>query len=226
MKTKSRKTVLVLRTCSNKDMTSHNGFKWPKTGMVEAPDWDGGKMVCGGGLHGLEMGEQSGKYLDWSPDAVWLVVKVTVADGYATGDGELKDKCKFRRGVVVYCGAKDGAVKYLLSHGANPQKCVCGTSTSGDSGTSTSGYGGTSTSGYSGTSTSGYRGTSTSSGNHGLSLVGRYGKVRSRDKGVMLAEWWDDTNQRRRIATAYVGEDGIKADAWYKVEGGKFVEVK
>ena len=182
MKTKSRKTVLVLRTCS-KDMTSQNGFKWPKKGKVEAPDWDGGKMVCGGGLHGLEMGEQSGRYLDWSPDAVWLVVKVTVADGYATGGGDLMDKCKFRRGVVVYCGEKDGAVAYLLANGANVEKLVGASQIGGGS-----------------------------------------SKVTGGDYSTLAVWWWD--GKRRRLIVAYVGEDGIKADTWYKVEGGKFVEVK
>ena len=30
---------IVLRVCRS-DMTSYNGFIWPETGYVEAPDWD------------------------------------------------------------------------------------------------------------------------------------------------------------------------------------------
>lgn len=31
---------------------------------------------------------------------------------------------------------------------------------------------------------------------------------------------------RNRIAVGYVGEDGIKADTWYRVETGKLVEAQ
>ena len=104
----------------------------------------------------------------------------------------------------------------------------CGISTSGDSGTSTSGYYGTSTSGdYGtstsgdcGTSTSGYRGTSTS-GNDGTSTSGDYGKAKSGVGGKIVVKYRDG---RERLAVGYVGEDGIKPDVFYKVDGGKLVE--
>jgi hypothetical protein len=175
-------------------MISKNGFKWPKKGPVACDDWDGGKMVCGGGLHGLENGEQSGSYLDWSDEAVWLVVKVRVADGYATGKNELTDKCKFRKGTVVYCGKRDGAVAYLVKHGADPSKVVSGQATA--------------------------------SGHNGVAFTGYDGFVRSRHNGAMAALWWDNKHNRPRIAVAYVGENGIKPDTWYKIENGVFVEIK
>ena len=63
----------------------------------------------------------------------------------------------------------------------------------------TTGDGGTATSGYRGTSTSGYYGT-------------------------LVIAWHDEW--RRRIAVAYVGEAGIKADTPYRLDdGGNFVEV-
>lgn len=47
------------------------------------------------------------------------------------------------------------------------------------------------------------------------------------EKGVLLATWWDETADRPRVAVAYVGEDGIKAQVWYRLDqAGKFVEVK
>ena len=112
-----------------------------------------------------------------------------------------------------------------------------GTSTSGDRGTSTSGYGGTSTSGYRGTSTSGYRGTSTSgdggtstsgyggtstSGDGGTSTSGYGGTSTSGYRGILQIKWYD--GYRYRIATAYVGEDGILPNVPYKLDdAGKFV---
>ena len=46
--------ALILRTC-NSDLTSYNGFQWPESGFVEAPDWDKTPQ-CGNGLHGLLQG--------------------------------------------------------------------------------------------------------------------------------------------------------------------------
>jgi hypothetical protein len=325
---KTRKTVLVLRTCS-KDMTSRNGFKWPKKGPVACNDWDGGKMVCGGGLHGLENGEQSGSYLDWSDEAVWLVIKVRVADGYATGKNELKDKCKFRKGTVVYCGKRDGAVAYLVKRGADPSKVVSGQAVAsgyrgqavangvsgqavangvwglavssgvsgqavanGDSGQAVaSGVIGQATAnGCSGQATAssvsgqavangvigqavangdsgqavasgcsgqavangdsgqavangcsgqavangvwgqavanGCSGQATASGHNGVAFTGYDGCVRSRHNGAMAALWFDNEHNRPRIAVAYVGENGIKPDTWYRTENGVFVEIE
>ena len=44
-------TVLVLRVCAP-DMTSRNGFTWPTSGPVSAPDWIP-EPECGHGLHRL-----------------------------------------------------------------------------------------------------------------------------------------------------------------------------
>jgi len=63
--------ILVLRSCS-KDMTSFNGFVWPKKGYVEAPDWED-TYLCGNGLHGLPWGV-GGNYL-FRKNSVYLVVR-------------------------------------------------------------------------------------------------------------------------------------------------------
>jgi hypothetical protein len=47
--------ALILRTC-DKDMRSHGGFQWPRSGPVAAPDWRP-VAECGGGLHGFLRGE-------------------------------------------------------------------------------------------------------------------------------------------------------------------------
>ena len=55
--------VLVLRTCDSKRQ-SRGGFQWPKSGLVNAPDWKPTKE-CGSGLHGLLWGLGDGTLLDF-----------------------------------------------------------------------------------------------------------------------------------------------------------------
>ena len=149
-------TALILRTCAA-DMTSHGGFRWPDSGPVEAPDFVA-SMRCGHGLHGLLWGEGSVQYLDLSPDAKWLVFRAAL-DDIQHGEDDLRDKCKARKGVVEYCGDRDGAIAYLLTNGAVGRKVVFGTATAGYSGTATAGDSGTATAGDSGTATAGVGGT-------------------------------------------------------------------
>src|ERR1035437_2682778 len=154
----TKKNILVLRTCSA-SMISSNNFKWPGEGAVVCPDWEP-TDACGHGLHGLPWGVGDGNLLDWSNGAWWLVVSVS-SRNLRMGKGELKDKCKFSRGVVEFCGDRIGAVAYLAAH--DPQhvtrRCVGAVVTAGDSGTATAGNGGTATAGWGGTATAGDRGT-------------------------------------------------------------------
>lgn len=135
---------LCLRTCRPGGL-SRNDFVWPLEpgATVEAPDWDP-TPVCGHGLHGLLRGEGQGSLLDWSDDAVWLVVEPR---------GEVVDlsgKVKFASAAVVYAGERDGAVALLQEE--YPGAAVIG-------GTATAGYRGTATAGDGGTATAGDRGT-------------------------------------------------------------------
>ena len=215
----------MLRTCAA-DMTSRGGFQWPESGEVSAPDWTP-EPVCGGGLHGLLDGCGDGSLLLWGEGVKWLVVEV---DEWVAIDEE---KVKAPRGRVVYAGDRGGAVALGIErYGWDASRCMGGTSTSGDGGTSTSGYGGTSTSGDRGTSTSGDRGTSTSgyggtstSGDRGTSTSGYGGTSTSGYGGTLLIRWHD--GKRYRIATFYVGEDGIEENVAYRVnERGEAVRVE
>lgn len=78
-KTRSRKTVLVMRTCSA-DMTSYDGFRWPKRGPVSAPDWID-NYECGNGLHGWLWGEGDASLGQCDDiNAKWLVVRVLASE--------------------------------------------------------------------------------------------------------------------------------------------------
>jgi hypothetical protein len=116
--------VLCLRTCPA-DMVargSHGSaswaFTWPRTGPVECPDWDP-TPTCGHGLHGLLWGEGDWELLkvhgqrrrEEKPDSVWMVVEVESADLVRIDT----TKVKFRRGTVVFAGAKATAIVMVMA---------------------------------------------------------------------------------------------------------------
>ena len=138
--------ILVLRTCSP-DGKSHGGFQWPDKGTVEAPDWvDDDK--CGHGLHGLPWGAGGAAYVLIQGDNVW-VVKVDTSKDYRHGSGDLRDKCKFRSGVVVLSHVDITEAMALIQRHA-PHDIICNfafqtagaysTQTAGDCSTQTAGY--------------------------------------------------------------------------------------
>jgi hypothetical protein len=235
--------ALVLRTCKA-DMSSNseyaNGFRWPKSGLVKCDDWQPTKE-CGHGLHGLLWGEGAGNLLNWDVDAVWLIVEIDPTTAI-----DLDGKIKFPSGVVVYCGTRETAPKWLSEHGGAGRAIASGTATAGYSGTATAGYGGTATAGdsgtatagdsgtatagYGGTATAGYGGTATAgdsgtatAGDSGTATAGYGGTAKTGEIGIIVCRWWDVNKERYRLA---VGEDGIKANTFYRAnESGKLVEV-
>ena len=247
MATKKIEKVLVLRTCDS-DMKAYSGFTWPKRGPVSAPDWDPAPR-CGNGLHGLLWGEGAGGLLSFFPDAKWLVVEVLAKDIV-----QLDGKVKFPKGKVVHCGSRETATAYLAQR-CSGRRIVGGTATAGDYGVATAGYrgtatageggtatagdygaatageGGTATAGEGGTATAGYRGTATAgvggtatAGDYGAATAGYRGTATAGEGGLLLMRWWD--GKRYRIATFYVGEDGIEAGIPYRCDAGKAIRVK
>ncbi len=212
----TKKYSLVLRAC-NADMGSRNGFVWPTSGLVECPDWKPTKE-CGNGLHGWLHGHGGGGVSDyWSDDSKWLVVKVKNKHII-----DLRDKVKFKKGNVVFCGDRKSATDYLIANDAiastNPvigafiTTGAYGTSTSGYGGTATSGFKGTSTSGHNGTSTGGHYGTSTS-GTYGTSISGVRGKSTSGDYGTSTSGDYG-TSTSGVHATSTSGDHGTSTSGY------------
>jgi len=86
-------------------------------------------------------------------------------------------------------------------------------------------YGHASASGDSGhASASGDYGHASASGDYGCSFSGFDGKAKAGANGAFAICWYDATNKRARIVSANVGENGIKADTWYRVNDGALVE--
>ena len=91
-------------------------------------------------------------------------------------------------------------------------------------------YGHASATGYSGhASATGDYGYASATGYSGIGVaLGKHynerlcAKARAGATGaIVLVDW---SGKRPRIVTGYPGEDGIKADTWYRVEAGKLVE--
>ena len=124
-------TVLILRCC-RPDGSSHNGFVWPRSGPVEAPDWSP-SPECGHGLHGWLWGEgDADASRHWRCDgALWLVVEVA-ADAVV----ELGGKVKFQRGHVVRSGLRDEVIPWLVER-CPGRAILFGTATAGAGGIAT-----------------------------------------------------------------------------------------
>ena len=227
---------LVLRTV-DADWRSHGEFRWRKTVETVASDWDPNPdRDCGGGLHGLMWGCGDAGLLSSAPDAVWLVVAVRPTD---VANPDQPHEVRFRAGRVRHHGTRDGAVDYLMAHGAVGLSVVygrhmvpdsgtatagyCGTATAGYWGTATAGNWGTATAGNWGTATAGYHGTATA-GNDGTATAGYHGTATAGNWGTLIITWYDGSRPRR--AVGYIGENGLQPDTPYRVnERGKFYEV-
>ena len=200
-------TVLMLRTC-NADMLSHEGFVWPESGPVDAPDWRDDDE-CGHGLHGLLWGEGDSRHLSRSNDAKWLVVEVERSD-----IRNLFGKYKFPRGNVILCGSREVAVKCIQL--AAPEAAVhFGIAAAGDWGTAIAGYRGTTIAGNHGIATAGRDGTATA-GNGGTATAGKWGTANAGDWGTANVGSWGTASTGRygtatagRGGTALTGDDGI-----------------
>ncbi len=227
----------VLRTCDS-DMTSHKGrFTWPVSGFVEAPDWDP-IPVCGKGLHGFLLGCGDGHLADWNESAVWLVVEVdkdTLID--------FEGKVKFPSGNVVFAGNRQDAIaaleelvpecKAMPVIGAVRATGDYGQAIAGDWGKAQAGAYGTAIAGNGGTAIAGNRGTAIAgnggaaqAGYKGKAQAGAYGTAQAGEGGRISIEWYDAMAGRFRLATGYIGEEGLQADTPYQLdEKGKFVAI-
>ena len=222
--------ILVLRTVS-KDMTSTNGFKWPKKGSVECDDFIA-DYKCGHGLHGLPWNVGSAAYLDMN--GLWLVVVVDTSKYYCHGKGDMADKCKFKSGKVVFCGEKDEAVKIVNGHAPLGSNCNWSNISSGNGSKISSGDGSNISSGDGSNILSGDwsnissgdwskissgNGSNISSGNGSKISSGNGSKIKSKKNTVQIIDYWKDG--KRYIKSRVITEQ--EADKWYKFENEEFV---
>jgi hypothetical protein len=219
---------LFLRT-TDKDGKAYGGFQWPREvgAVVTAPDWQA-TATCGQGLHGLLDGLGDASHLSFDADAIWWIVE---ADDAIDLDG----KHKFASCRVVAFGPRHEVTPQLYAlrpgpiHGlaltggygstlaGGDESTLAGgdrsTLTGGDRSTLTGGDRSTLAGGDESTLTGGDR--STLTGGYGSTLTGGYGSTLTGGYGstLIFLRWIDG---RRRVLTAYVGEDGIKPGVAYR----------
>ena len=99
----------------------------------------------------------------------------------------------------------------------------CGSAAAGDWGSAAAGEPGSAAAGYKGSAAAGNWG-SAAAGEQGLACC-RGGKVKGGMGAVIAASELGDYGKNIRVAAAIVDGKEIKADTWYTVKNGKFVEV-
>jgi hypothetical protein len=249
--------ILVLRTCAKDLTSYNGSFRWPASGPVEAPDWRPEKvcgrglhgLLWGEGEGGQLDWSEDAKWLVVEvarTSIVDLDGKVKFPRGEVVFCGDRKGATEYvqaRRPGAAVCGAAATAgVRGTATAGyaGTATAGVRGTATAGYAGTATAGYAGTATAGVRGTATAGVRGTATAgdagtatagdagtatAGYAGTATAGDAGTATAGDAGILVLRWWD--GKRYRVATFYVGEDGIEAGQPYKLdEHGKPVKVE
>jgi hypothetical protein len=187
---------LFLRT-TDAQGHAYGGFQWPLEigATVTAPDWKP-TAECGNGLHGLLDGLGDSSHLSFDGDAVWWILEA--ADAI-----DLQGKHKFPSCKVIAFGPRHEitAQLYAMRPGSIHGLCLTG----GDSAMLTGGYRAMLTGGHYATLTGGDSATLT--GGYRATLTGG-------DYATLIFLRWVDG--RRRVLTAYVGEDGIEPGVAYR----------
>jgi hypothetical protein len=220
MELKLRKSeILVLRNVKS-DMTSRNAFKYPQKGKVEAPDWiDNDK--CGNGLHGLPWGCGGVSYFYDDADVKWLVIKVDTSKDYKSGKDELSDKCKFKKGIVIFCGKKEDAVALIQKYAPPDIPINLATQTAGDRSTQTAGDRSTQTAGDESTQTAGDESTQ-KAGYRSTQTAGYMSTQTAGYNSVQIINWYD--GDKWTVSTRVITKE--EADKPYKFKEGKWVLIK
>ena len=231
--------VLVLRT-TYKDNTSHNSFKWPTSGYVEAPDFVKNRN-CGNGLHGWLWGEgyHTLSLHIFNSQPKWLVVEVNKTDII-----DLDGKVKFPYGNVIYCGNKVGATE-LIAKFAPIDTCVIGrkvikkdplpiykdkciVGSLGEvsvtkNGTAIAGADGKASTEF-GIAIAGHIGTAIA-GNRGIAIAGTDGIASAGNDGIIIISYYETCHFYPKRLVGHIGKDGLLPNVKYCVHNEKFVKV-
>ncbi len=228
----SEKTF-VLRTVDSSRCSFHTGWQWPAPGtLVVAPDWEPTDR-CGYGLHGLLNGNGNHRLISFAKDAIGQVVQVVRAEIVViTADGG--GKVKFPRCIEVFSGTLRESVRELLKRDADASAGIVPFAQVTDDRdretiATPAGAGAASATGDRGAaSATGYRGAASATGAQAVACARNESRARAGENGILIliAEPDPDVEgSRARAVVRYVGEGGIKAGVFYKLDGkGQVVE--
>ena len=192
--------MLILRRC-NPDGSSSHGFIWPKSGFVEAKDFDS-TSKCGGGLHGWAWGMAMGEGAEYNIiDDLWIVFAAKPSDVVGNLDGG--QKCKARCAEVVFAGSFSAAWAMVNS---GRHRLIEAMANRGAANIASGNYS-----------------TAASSGDYCFTAVaGAGGKIKTGTNSAFAIGYMD--GHQPRFLTGVSGENGVKSDTWYRVENGGLVE--
>ena len=92
---KVEKKIAILFKGLNKNNNSPRGFSYTPGTIPTAPDWDGGKKECGGGLHFSPVPKMTNQYCSEPPDK-YMACPVALKDIVVHPNGLYPDKIKAR----------------------------------------------------------------------------------------------------------------------------------
>ena len=221
----------------NSDMTCR-GFQYEEGKEYEH---NGEVEVCSAGYHACEAPLDCFDY--YAPGkSVFHEVELSGTTSSDTDDTKIAAshiKIGARLDIAGICKAQFDFVKSRCTNDCNSKPGEpatagdYGAATAGDCGAATAGYKGAATAGNSGAATAGDCGAATS---HGKSSSGKNGLSVARGNNVMvrggigavlvIAEETYDSYDIMEWKASVVDGKQIKADTWYRLEGGEFVEVE
>jgi hypothetical protein len=209
----------------NKDMTC-SGFQFEEGETYHEDKAE----LCKSGFHACELPLDCIRYYGAANSEYHEVELNDVDDARHSDDSKVCGK-------TIKIGAKIGIPELVQAHIKMINNLVrrsnSGNSVSGDRGNSVSGDSGNSVSGDRGNSVSGDRGNSVSRGSasvgkNGLAVVrGKNLRVKGGLGAILfVAEENEDSYEIKEWKAAIVDGEKIKADTWYTLKDGEFVEVK
>lgn len=203
------------------------GVQYEIGGTHEEPEAD----ICKKGIHGCERPLDVFAYYPPGLQSRYCTAELDTNEQRSDDSKRVGKKVKINAEIGIV-GLVKAQIQYVKEHVTNSELAgYSGAATAGESGTATAGDYGTATAGYYGAATAGDRGAATSKGK---SAVGKNGLAVARGKNIkvkgglgavlVIVEENNYDFNLKEYKLAVVDGKEIKADTWYKLENGKFVE--
>ena len=224
--TNAEGNVLILKRIS-KNRTGYNDFKYPEGigTKITCPDWSP-EAKCGGGIHGWPWGFGLGEGMDFDiNDDIWIVLSDKPEN--VVGDLEKGWKCKAKDPAIIFEGSFKDAFGMVtkewpniiskMTQSSEVNADDCNLAASGDNcKLAASGN-------WSNLAASGNESNLAASGIDSVCMIANINGKAKVGKNGMFVLTYIDKNNRYRSVIGYEGENGIKADTWYMLDGNGII---